>query len=212
MVTENSQKFSGDESQAFPSALAGIATSIISDVYGDRLLGTVGLSSYNTGHVHVLGRALTVKVAAGDNLFIHKALDLAAPNDILVIDGGGDTSRALVGELMATRARALGALAFVVDGAIRDLDFFANNEFLCWAKGVCLRGPYKNGPGQINVPVVVGGMLVNPGDIICGDRDGLVAIPPHLAENVAQAAKQKEQLEDAKRIQFSSRTTLTSYG
>ena len=191
-------------------ALANLATSLISDAYGDRLLGTVGLSSYNTGHIQVVGSALTVKVSDGDNLFVHKALDLAAPNDILVIDGGGDISRALVGELMATRARALGALAFVVDGAIRDVDFFINNEFLCWAKGVCLRGPYKNGPGQINVPVVVGGMLVNPGDIICGDRDGLIAIPPHLAEQVAQAANEKKQLEDAKRIQFASRATLPS--
>ena len=190
--------------------LANLATSLISDAYGDRLLGTVGLSSYNTGHVQVVGSALTVKVAAGDNLFVHKALDLAAPNDILVIDGGGDISRALIGELMATRARGLGALAFVVDGAIRDVDFFINNEFLCWARGVCLRGPYKNGPGQINVPVVVGGMLVNPGDIICGDRDGLIAIPPHLAEQVAQAANEKKQLEDAKRIQFASRATLPS--
>jgi regulator of RNase E activity RraA len=191
-------------------SLANLATSLISDAYGDRLLGTVGLSSYNTGHVQVVGKALTVKVAAGDNLFVHKALDLAAPNDILVIDGGGDISRALIGELMATRARGLGALAFVVDGAIRDVDFFINNEFLCWARGVCLRGPYKNGPGQINVPVVVGGMLVNPGDIICGDRDGLIAIPPHLTEQVAQAANEKKQLEDAKRIQFASRTTLSS--
>jgi regulator of RNase E activity RraA len=188
--------------------LTGIATSLISDVYGDRLLGTVGLSSYNTGSVHVVGRALTVKVAAGDNLFVHKALDLAEPNDILVIDGGGDIGRALVGELMATRARALGALAFVVDGAIRDVDFFINNEFLCWAKGVCMRGPYKNGPGQINVPVLVGGMLVNPGDIICGDRDGLISIPPQLCEHVAQAANQKKQLEDAKRIQFSTKKTV----
>ena len=191
-------------------ALANLATSLISDAYGDRLLGTVGLSSYNTGHIQVVGSALTVKVSVGDNLFVHKALDLAAPNDILVIDGGGDISRALVGELMATRARALGALAFVVDGAIRDVDFFINNEFLCWAKGVCLRGPYKNGPGQINVPVVVGGMLVNPGDIICGDRDGLIAIPPHLAEQVAQAANEKKQLEDVKRIQFAGRTTVHS--
>lgn len=191
-------------------SLANLATSLISDAYGDRLLGTVGLSSFNTGHVQVVGKALTVKVAAGDNLFVHKALDLAAPNDILVIDGGGDISRALVGELLATRARGLGALAFVVDGAIRDVDFFINNEFLCWARGVCLRGPYKNGPGHINVPVVVGAMLVNPGDIICGDRDGLIALPSHLAEQVAQAANEKKQLEDAKRIQFASRTTHSS--
>jgi regulator of RNase E activity RraA len=116
----------------------------------------------------------------------------------------------LLGNMAGTVYGGQVTLAFVVDGAIRDVDFFINNEFLCWARGVCLRGPYKNGPGQINVPVVVGGMLVNPGDIICGDRDGVIAIPPHLAEHVAQAAKQKEQLEDAKRIQFASKTTLSS--
>jgi regulator of RNase E activity RraA len=115
-------------------SLANLATSLISDAYGERLLGTVGLSSYNTGHVQVVGSALTVKVAAGDNLFVHKALDLAAPNDILVIDGGGDISRALVGELMATRARGLGALAFVVDGAIRDVDFFSIMSFCAGQK------------------------------------------------------------------------------
>lgn len=125
---------------------------------------------------------------------MHKALDLAEPNDILVIDGGGDIGRALVGELMATRARALGALAFMVDGAIRDVDFFINNGFLCWAKGVCMRGPYKNGPGQINVPVVVGGMLVNPGDLICGDRDGLISVPPILASMLHKLQIKKNSL------------------
>ena len=138
--------------------LRGLSASVISDVYNDRLLGTVGLDSYNTGQVNVVGRALTVKVSNGDNLFVHKALDIIAPNEILVIDGGSDISRALVGELMAIRARAAGALAFVVDGAIRDTEFFLDNEFMCWARGVCLRGPYKNGPGEINVSVVVGGM------------------------------------------------------
>jgi len=184
--------------------LQGFATSVISDVYGDRLLGTVGLSSYNLGKAHVVGRALTVKVSNGDNLFVHKAIGLLAPNDILVIDGGGDISRALVGELMATRAHAHGAVAFVVDGAIRDVEFFLENKFMCWARGVCLRGPYKNGPGEINIPVVVGGMLVNPGDLVCGDRDGLVAIPPHLVRDVAQLAKEKKHAEEAKLISYAN--------
>jgi regulator of RNase E activity RraA len=182
--------------------LRGLSASVISDVYNDRLLGTVGLDSYNTGQVNVVGRALTVKVSNGDNLFVHKALDIIAPNEILVIDGGSDISRALVGELMAIRARAAGALAFVVDGAIRDTEFFLDNEFMCWARGVCLRGPYKNGPGEINIPVVVGGMLVNPGDFVCGDRDGLVAIPPHLAKEVSQAANKKKDAEEAKRVSY----------
>ena len=184
--------------------LRGLSASVISDVYNDRLLGTVGLDSYNTGQVNVVGRALTVKVSNGDNLFVHKALDIIAPNEILVIDGGSDISRALVGELMAIRARAAGALAFVVDGAIRDTEFFLDNEFMCWARGVCLRGPYKNGPGEINIPVVVGGMLVNPGDLVCGDRDGLVAIPPHLVRDVAQLAKEKKHAEEAKRISYAN--------
>ena len=112
------------------------------------------------------GNAFTVRVRAGDNLLIHRALEMLEPGDVLVVDGEGDVTRALVGEIMMTSARVAGALGFVIDGAVRDVDAFEQHRFPCWSRGVSLRGPYKDGPGSINEPVTVGGMLVHPGDVI----------------------------------------------
>mgnify|MGYP001791709069 CR=1 FL=1 len=175
-------------------ALKGLPSSVISDVTG-RLLGTVGLRPVNRSPITVCGNALTVRVRAGDNLLIHKALDMLQPGDVLVIDGEGDLSRALVGEIMMTSARVRGALAFVVDGAVRDAEAFEEHHFPCWARGVNLRGPYKEGPGTINTAVTVGGMQVNPGDIIVGDSDGLVAISPAHALAISKLAHEKVDVE-----------------
>ena len=175
-------------------ALKGLPSSVISDVTG-RLLGTTGLRPVNRSPVTVCGNALTVRVRAGDNLLIHKALDMLQPGDVLVVDGEGDLSRALVGEIMMTSARVHGALAFVVDGAVRDADAFEEQHFPCWARGVNLRGPYKEGPGTINTPISIGGMQVNPGDIIVGDSDGLVAIAPDQALAISKLAHEKVAVE-----------------
>jgi regulator of RNase E activity RraA len=175
-------------------ALAGLPTSVVSDVVG-RLLGTTGLRPVNRSAVTVCGNAVTVKVRAGDNLLIHKALQILEPGDVLVVDGEGDISRALVGEIMMTVAKTNGAVGFVIDGAVRDVEAFEEHQFPCWARGVNLRGPYKDGPGTINTAITVGGMLVNPGDIILGDSDGVVAITPSLAQEIAVLAKNKVQQE-----------------
>jgi regulator of RNase E activity RraA len=136
-----------------------------------------------------------VRVQAGDNLLIHKALGMLEVGDVLVVDGEADVTRALVGEIMMTTAHARGAVGFVIDGAVRDVDAFEALGFPCWARGINLRGPYKEGPGSINVPVTVGGMLVNPGHIVVGDSDGLVAVPRSLAAEVAAKAKEKIRVE-----------------
>ncbi len=172
-------------------ALRGLPTSVIGDVMGGRLVGTTALRPINRSPVFACGSAFTVRVRAGDNLLIHKALDLLQPGDILVVDGEGDTTRALVGEIMMTSARVQGATAFVMDGAIRDADAFEEHRFPCWARGISLRGPYKDGPGSINVPVTIGGMVVNPGDIVVGDGDGVIAVPRALAAEVAALARAK---------------------
>ncbi|RYY99928.1 MAG: RraA family protein [Comamonadaceae bacterium] len=172
-------------------ALRGLPTSVIGDVMGGRLVGTTALRPVNRSAVTAAGNAVTVRVRAGDNLLIHKALDLLQPGDVLVVDGEGDTTRALVGEIMMTSARVRGAVAFVMDGAIRDVDAFEEHRFPCWARGISLRGPYKDGPGSINVPVTVGGMLVRPGDVLVGDTDGVVAVPVVLAQEVAAKARAK---------------------
>jgi regulator of RNase E activity RraA len=171
--------------------LRGLPSSVIGDIMGARMVGTTGLRPVNRSVVGVCGQALTVRVRAGDNLLIHKALDMLEAGDVLVVDGEADVTRALVGEIMLTTAQVRGAVGFVIDGAVRDIDAFEALGFPCWARGVSLRGPYKEGPGSINVPVTVGGMIVNPGDIVVGDSDGLVAVPARLAAEVAAKAKEK---------------------
>lgn len=172
-------------------ALRGLPTSVIGDVMGGRLVGTTALRPVNRSAVSACGHAVTVRVRAGDNLLIHKALDMLQAGDVLLVDGEGDISRALVGEIMMTSARVRGAVAFVMDGAIRDAEAFEEHRFPCWARGVSLRGPYKDGPGSVNVPITVGGMPVRPGDVIVGDNDGVVAVPVILAGEVATKARAK---------------------
>jgi RraA family protein len=135
------------------------------------------------------GPAFTVKTAPGDNLLVHKALDIARPGDVIVVDAGGYAEQAIIGELMATRARQRGIAGLVIWGAIRDSAELGAGSYPVFACGVTHRGPYKDGPGEINVPVAVAGMAVNPGDIIVGDADGLVAVPQALAERVLASAQ-----------------------
>lgn len=177
-------------------ALAAFPSSILGDVMG-RLTGSTGLHPVNRPALSVCGTALTVRVRAGDNLLIHKALDMLQPGDVLVVDGEGDVSRALVGEIMMTSAMCRGAVGFVIDGAVRDVTAFEQQQFPCWARGVNLRGPYKEGPGTVNAPVTVGGMLVRPGDFIIGDADGVVAVAQADASRVVALAKEKVATEQA---------------
>lgn len=171
-------------------ALRGVPSSVIGDVMG-RLTGTTALRPVHRSPLAVCGNAVTVRVRAGDNLLIHRALDMLQPGDVLLVDGEGDVSRALVGEIMMTSARVKGAVAFVMDGAVRDVDAFEEHRFPCWARGISLRGPYKDGPGSINQPVTVGGMLVHPGDVVVGDTDGVIAVRPDEALAVAKLAHEK---------------------
>jgi RraA family protein len=135
------------------------------------------------------GPAFTVRTAAGDNLLVHKAIDTAQKGDVIVVDAGGWLDNAIIGELMTARAKQRGVAGMVIWGAIRDSAEIGAGSYPIYAAGVTHRGPYKNGPGEINVPIVIGSMPVNPGDIIVGDADGLVAIPLESAERVLASAK-----------------------
>jgi RraA family protein len=137
------------------------------------------------------GAALTVKTRPGDNLMIHKAIAMAEPGDVIVVDGGGELTNALIGELMVTTAMHKGVAGFVMNGAIRDLDMIAAGNFPVFAAGVTHRGPYKDGPGEINVPIAIDGMVIHPGDLVLGDADGLLCIPIDEAEAILAAATQK---------------------
>ncbi|HUG24648.1 RraA family protein [Piscinibacter sp.] len=152
-----------------------------------RLAGIAGLQPFHAGR-KLVGTAVTVKTRPGDNLAIYKALMEMAPGHVLVVDGGGDLNNALVGELILLYGLQRGCAGFVVDGAIRDRAAFRSADFPCYARGVSHRGPYKNGPGEVNVPVTVGGQVVHPGDLMVGDEDGVVSFPVADAARLLDAA------------------------
>lgn len=173
----------------------GIATPLISDNM-NRLQGTSSeLRPFHKSR-KLLGTAITVRTRSGDNLMVHKAIDLAQPGDVIVVDAGGEMSQAIIGEIMMSLALKKGLAGFVIDGAIRDSSAFQTKDFPCYAKGVTHRGPFKEGPGEINVPVTVGNMIIHPGDIMVGDEDGVIAVSLDCAEVIIErviAQQKKEQ-------------------
>jgi regulator of RNase E activity RraA len=167
-----------------------VPTAIISDNLGRMVAAGSRLRPLHRGS-RLLGTAVTVKTRPGDNLMVHKAVDVAAPGDVIVVDGGGDLTNALIGELIIMHARSRGVVGFVVDAAARDLDFIANGDFPVYAAGVTHRGPYKDGPGEVNIPIAIDGMVIEPGDVIVGDLDGLVSIPRLEAAAVLEIAQRQ---------------------
>lgn len=162
----------------------------LSDSMSRISAGGTSLRPFYTG-VRMVGTAVTVKTRPGDNLMVHKAMDMAQPGDIVVVDAGGDLTNAIIGELMVAHAeqRKLGGL--VIFGAIRDSDELSKGAMPVFAVGVTHRGPYKDGPGEINVPIAINGMVIHPGDLVCGDADGVLAVPFGDVAAVHAAATQK---------------------
>lgn len=144
----------------------------------------------------LIGNALTVKVRPGDNLMVHKAIDIARPRDVIVVDAGGELTHAIIGELMMRHAQKRGVAGLVIHGAVRDLATIGANTYPVYGAGVTHRGPYKDGPGEINVPVAIGGMVIEPGDIVIGDEDGVVAVPLKEAESILELTAAQRRRED----------------
>ena len=180
---------------------AGTPVAYVSDSMG-RSVGTMGLRAFH-GDLNLIavGRAFTVRVRPGDNLMIHKALMLVEPGDMLVIDGGGDGTQALIGGNIVATAIFRKISGFVIDGAVRDIAELAIMGMPVWARSTTHRGPSKDGPGEINVPVTVGGMAVNPGDLVLADADGIVAVAPGdldtLWPHVEEQTSKEEKLRKA---------------
>lgn len=145
----------------------------------------------------LIGTAFTVKVAQGDNLFLHKAMDLAKPGDVIVIDSMGTKNRAIFGELMASYCKLRGITAMVTDGCIRDSEDLSSwNDMAIYASGISPNGPYKNGPGEIGTPISLGGQIIRAGDILVGDSDGIVVIKPEDADDVIKKVKEINEKEE----------------
>ena len=148
------------------------------------------------------GPALTVKTRPGDNLMLHKAIDIAEPGDIVVCDAGGDLTNSLMGELMLAHAVKREVGGFVLNGAVRDVEAFIDVNLPVFAAGVSHRGPYKDGPGEINVSVAIDGMVIEPGDLIIGDWDGVLAVPFEEVEAIFKKTEEKQaaEIEEMKKI------------
>ncbi|MET8668829.1 RraA family protein [Streptomyces tendae] len=147
----------------------------------------------------LLGNALTVDVRSGDNLAVHRALDEARPGDVLVVNGHGDTTRALIGDLIGEIMVNTGVTGAVVDGAVRDVQALSGMGLAVYARAITPAGPFKDGPGTVGAPVAVGGMVVAPGDVLVGDADGVVVVPRHRVAEVAAAVDGIAEKEDALR-------------
>lgn len=141
------------------------------------------------GKCNLVGPALTVKVPPGDNLMLHYALDIAQEGDVIVIDAGGLTDRAIFGSLIVEYLITKKIAGIIVDGAIRDFDEISRCSIPVYAKGVTPDGPWKNGPGEVNTPICCGGRVVHPGDIVVADADGVVFIRSYDAEEILQSAQ-----------------------
>jgi regulator of RNase E activity RraA len=174
----------------------GIATSVIGDVMGRMWVMNNSIKSINHPGVHLVGNALTVRTHPSDNLVVHKAMDLAKPGDIIVIDASGDTNHAMIGEIMSHYAKTRGVLGFIVDGAVRDKMSIAELGFPVFSRGVSPRGPYKEGPGEVNTVISCGNVPVTPGDLIVADDDGVVVIPKADVGTVLKKAQELSKKED----------------
>ncbi|WP_152655627.1 RraA family protein [Oceanobacillus sp. CFH 90083] len=176
------------------NAFKGIPAANIDDCM--NRMGAVNSAIRPMNKSPLLGVAFTVKVPEGDNLMFHKAMDMAQPGDVIIIDASGYTERAILGELMISYCKSRGITGVVVDGSIRDAEALEAMDFPIYARGISPNGPYKNGPGEINVPVTIGGKTVCPGDIVVGDQDGIVIIKPDDAKELAIKARKVTEKED----------------
>ncbi|QQK81720.1 RraA family protein [Salicibibacter cibi] len=142
-----------------------------------------------------VGTAVTVSMKPGDNLFLHQAIYDGEPGYVLVADGKDHKKNAYLGELMAAAAKAVGLESIVIDGLVRDKNDLTRLGFPIYAKGFVPNGPYKEGPGNYNIPIVCGGIVVQPGDLIVGDNDGVVVVPRIEIEYVFKRAEKKQSYE-----------------
>jgi RraA family protein len=193
---------------AFIQRFAEFNTPDISDLL-NRLYAVDSGIKCLTGDHRLCGPALTVKVFPGDNLMVHKALDVAAPGDIVVVDARGSTMNAVLGDIISTKAQHRGIAGFILDGLVRDVPAIQALGFPVFARGTTSIGPLHRGPGEIGYPICCGGVVVNPGDIMVADSAGTVVIPSDIAHELlhrlnAYRENNATYLEDVKQGKFNN--------
>ena len=195
--------------QEFCRQFSEFATPDISDLLNRLYAVNPEIRLLTAAHHRLCGAACTVKCFPGDNLMVHKSLDVAEAGDIVVVDAGGSHMNAVLGDLISTKARHRGIAGFVIDGLVRDLPAIQELDFPVFARGTTPIGPLHRGPGEINYPICCGGVVVNPGDLVVADAAGVVVVPQEITAEllerlIAHRAANIEYFESVRRGDFSN--------
>ena len=156
----------------------------------------------------LIGPALTVDMRPSDNLLIHYALTKARRGDVLVVDVKGFVDAGPWGDILTLAAQEIGIAGLVINGAVRDADSIIELGFPVFCRGLCIKGTNKNQPGRVNVPVMIGGVDIHPGDIVVGDRDGLVVVARNEVAEVIRASEERERKEATMRERLKQGATM----
>jgi len=201
--------------------LGKLGTATVHEAIGRRGFAGPHLRPIQQG-VRLAGTAVTVSSHPGDNLMIHAAVEVCQEGDVLVVTNTAPSTHGMFGELLATSLMARGVRALVIDAGVRDTAELRDLGFAVWSQHVSCQGTVKASPGSVNVPVVLGDVVVSPGDAVCADDDGVVVVPRAEATRALETAQQRVAKEDATRARLAAgelgvdvyglRTTLEALG
>jgi 4-hydroxy-4-methyl-2-oxoglutarate aldolase len=181
--------------------LARLGSATVYEAGGRRGYVDVDLHQIVAGS-RVAGPARTVLCGQDDNLMVHAVMERIVPGEVLVLTMPTPGPVALVGDLLATQAQVAGAAAVLVDASVRDVEELAEMGLPIWARWLRVRGAEKTQPGSLDVPVTVGGALINPGDIVVLDTDGVAVVEAARVEEVLAASLEREEKERVKRAKL----------
>jgi len=187
--------------------LKRLGTATIHEAQGQQGAVDPRIAALDPG-MRLAGPALTVDIRPGDNLMIHYALTKARPGDVLVVDAKGFADAGPWGDVLTFAAQTIGLAGLVIDGAVRDASSIVEMGFPVFCRGVCIRGTNKQQPGRLGVPLIVGGAGIRPGDIVVGDRDGLVVVAREQVAQVIEASEARERKEQRMREQLAGGATM----